>query len=86
MGVGEIIGIVLGSDVVVFVLTQIFNRKHKKTEDKQLDIEVLQSEIEFLSNRCETLNQQLNAAVEKVVELQHKIMELSGEIENKTTE
>lgn len=82
MTVLEFIIAIVSSDVVTFILTFIFSRRRRKTEDKELEIKVLHENIEFLQNREDILNKALEDAVAKVVELQKRILELTSASEN----
>lgn len=82
MGVFEILGIVLGSDVITAVVTHFLTRKRYNVDTTDAETAVLQREITFLSERLEMLNTQLNSAVEREIQNIKTIAELQQEIAN----
>ena len=90
MGIIECIAAIIGSDVVVGIVTHLLARKKYKIENTDAETQVLQREIEFLSQRLEKVNVQLNKAVEEEIKHIKQIAKLEKELaflkENKIIE
>lgn len=82
MGIAELLGIVLGSDLITGVVTHLLTRRKYKVDTTDTETSVLQREITFLSERLEMLNTQLNSAVEREIQNIKTIAELQQEIAN----
>lgn len=85
MGIFEILGIILGSDLITGLVTHFLTRKKYKVETTDTETTVLQREITFLSERLEMLNKQLTEAVEREIQNIKTIAELQQEIINLKT-